>query len=217
MDDASLLSSLMILSLNERIDLERKLLFETLESGDVKFFCDKCDKIEKEYNIQVILNARDSRLGFEGRTLLHNASRYSHSTLGAVQYLIQKGSNVDATDSSVSLITPLMDAILANSVNAAICLVQAGANLFAQDMSGENALHYCARNGSTIMINKILQAAELSPMSIQELASQTNVKLKFPEDITKSQLCREVLQDYRTSGHHIIKPKKRTQDKRRNE
>jgi phage terminase small subunit len=31
----------MILSLNERIELEQKILFETLESGDVKFFCDK--------------------------------------------------------------------------------------------------------------------------------------------------------------------------------
>ena len=214
MDDASLLSSLMILSLNERIDLERKLLFETLESGDVKFFCDKCDKIEKEYNIQVILNARDSRLGFEGRTLLHNASRYSHSTLGAGQYLIQKGSNVDATDSSVSVITPLMDAILANSVQSAISLVQAGANLYAQDMSGENALHYCARNGSTIMIHKILQAAELSPSGIQELLSQTNVKLKFPEDVAKNQLTREVLKDYRKTGMHIIEKKIKKNTKR---
>jgi ankyrin repeat protein len=74
-------------------------------------------------------------------------------------------------------------------------------------MSGENALHYCARNGSTIMIHKILQAAELSPSGIQELLSQTNVKLKFPEDVAKNQLTREVLKDYRKTGMHIIEKK----------
>lgn len=202
-----LLSSLMILTLTERIELEQRLLFETLESGDVNFFCDKCDKVEKEFGIQVILNARDNRLGFEGRTLLHNATRYSHSTLGAVQYLLQKGYNVDVTDSSVSLVTPLMDAILANSISAALLLVQAGASLYTQDYSGENALHYCARNGSTVMIHKILQAAELTPNAISQLCSQTNVKLKFPEDVAKYTLTKEVLIDYRETGQHIIKHK----------
>ena len=205
----TLLSNLMILSLGERIELEQRLLFETLESGDVKFFCEKCEKVEKEFGLQVILNARDNRLGFEGRTLLHNASRYSQSTLGVVQYLLHKGYSVDVTDSSVSLITPLMDAILANSVQSAVSLVQAGANIYAQDMSGENALHYCARIGSSIMIHKILQAAELSPSGIQELLSQTNVKLKFPEDVAKNQLTREVLKDYRETGMHIVEKKHR--------
>ena len=207
MDSQILLSNLMILSLSERIELEQEILFQTLESGDVKFFCDQGDKCEKEFNVNVIINARDKRLGFEGRTLLHNAARYSQSTHGAVEYLLHKGCNIDATDSSVSLITPLMDAVLANSINAAVVLVQAGANLFARDMSGENVLHYCARNGSTIMIQKILQAAELPSRLIQELASQTNVKLKFPEDISSNLLCKEVLTDYRENGFHHIKHK----------
>ena len=207
MDSQILLSNLMILSLSERIELEQEILFQTLESGDVKFFCDQGDKCEKEFNVNVIINARDKRLGFEGRTLLHNAARYSQSAIGAVEYLLQKGCNVDATDSSVSLITPLMDAVLANSVNAVVALVQAGANLFARDMSGENILHYCARTGSTIMIHKILHASELPPSSIQELASQTNVKLKFPEDVSSNRLCKEVLINYREKGHHQKKHK----------
>lgn len=207
MDSQTLLSNLMILSLNERIELEQRILFETLESGDVKFFCDECEKVEKEFNVNTIINARDKRFGFEGRTLLHNAARYSQTTFGAVEYLLQKGCNVDAIDSSVSLVTPLMDAVLANSVKTAVALVQAGANLFARDMSGENILHYCARNGSTIMIHKILQASELPHSSIQELASQPNIKLKFPEDISSNILCREVLIDYREKGLHHIKHK----------
>jgi hypothetical protein len=57
------------------------------------------------------------------------------------------------------------------------------------------------------MIQKILQAAELPSQLIQELASQTNVKLKFPEDISSNLLCKEVLTDYRENGFHHIKHK----------
>lgn len=74
-------------------------------------------------------------------------------------------------------------------------------------MSGENVFHYAARKGYALIVEKIVTASGLTCSEIQELASTTNVKLKFPEDLAKNQLCREMLISMRVNGKFIRKTK----------
>jgi hypothetical protein len=74
-------------------------------------------------------------------------------------------------------------------------------------MSGENIFHYAARKGFALIIDKIVTASGLPCSEIQELASTTNVKLKFPEDLAKNALCRDMLVSMRLNGKFVRKAK----------
>jgi ankyrin repeat protein len=110
-------------------------------------------------------------------------------------------------DTSVSLVTPLMEAISYNRIEAASFLVQSGASLAVQDIRNENALHYGARSSSR-MIRAILKASKLNSSQIQALASATNIKLQFPEDVSETSIAREVLIHLREKGTFPIRKKR---------
>ena len=173
-------------------------IFEALDlevpSGE--FFVKKCKEMPKEY----ILNLRDIRPGNYGRTLLHNAAR--NGKLSAVLFLIRMGCAVDLIDSRLGGVTPLMDAITFKNIDIAVVLVEAGASVSKVDTNGENALHYAARAGSTRTIRGLLKAANLRTDEIQELASATNIKLQFPEDLAQNSMVKDVLVNFREQGAH---------------
>jgi hypothetical protein len=95
---------------NEVINAQRRDLFTILENDDKKsaVFIQTC----QVYGTSVVISARDSRVGYEGRTLLHCAA--SLGLLAAVSYLLQIGHVVDCYDSSTTMRTPLFEAITAN-------------------------------------------------------------------------------------------------------
>ena len=186
-----------------RRDIDNALqaqFFLCLESTDDSCveFIGMCDDIE---NKNLVRQARDRRIGYEGRTLLHNAARLGK--LNAVRYLLSIQHPVDPVDSSVSLLTPIMDAVAFHFSEIAITLATAGANLAHQDIQGENVLHYTARSGSARLIVDIIRASGLSTAAIQATVSACNVKLKFPEDVAMNSHCREVLKEYRESGTKV--------------
>ena len=73
----------------------------------------------------------------EGETPLHIAA--SKGSCGFVQYLINRGAQVNAKDGSSS--TPLHEAVIAGSTDCAQMLIKAGADVNAQNASGNTALH----------------------------------------------------------------------------
>lgn len=103
------------------IDMED--LFLVLEMGRVQQFIHLCEKLPQE----IVLNARDKRHDTRGKCLLHLASRNGHIDIAT--YLIKCGHDVNAVDSSSTLVTPLMEAI--TNCNIEICqnLIEAGARL----------------------------------------------------------------------------------------
>jgi ankyrin repeat protein len=196
----------MFISLAERTNQQSNDLFEALDLGESShnFFKEKC----KEFPNELLVTLRDIRVGQEGRTLLHNAARIGH--LSAALHLIRAGHSIDVFDSNLSRVTPLMDAIMSKHIELAIILVESGASLFTQDINLENSLHYGARSGSSRMIKWMIKAANLTKEQIQECASASNIKLKFPEDLADSPLSREVLTNLRQFGFHapLFKRKK---------
>jgi ankyrin repeat protein len=196
---------MMFIPLADKNDKDAKDLFEALDLGEDgrEYFKDKCNSFET--NSLVVL--RDKRSGSEGRTLLHNAAR--NGVLSAALHLLRAGHPVDVTDSGLTRITPLMDAIAYRNMEIAIILVEAGANLNMVDINGENALHYAARSGSSRMVKWIIKASNLSKQAIQECASATNIKLKFPEDLATNAVVREVLTNFRQYGQHVSSIKRR--------
>ena len=93
-----------------------------------------------------------------------------------------------------------MEAIENNHGNIAVSLVEAGASLSFQDINNENALHYAARNGSSKLIKDIMNASNLSKEGIISLMSTSDIKRRFPEDLSKNKLAREALINYRQKG-----------------
>ena len=133
----------MFISQSQKLDERALDIFEALDldNGETcEYFKQKCNEVPTD----VLIKLRDKRIGNEGRTLLHNAAR--SGSLSAVLHLIRLGHAIEPTDSSLSKITPLMDAITAQNVEIAIVLVESGANIFQQDVNGENSLHYAARS-----------------------------------------------------------------------
>ena len=196
----------MFISLASKNDKDSKELFDILDLGEDarEYFKEKCNSFQPSY----LVSLRDKRPGNEGRTLLHNAAR--NGFLSAALHLMRAGHQVELTDSNLTKITPLMDAIAYKNIEIAIILVEAGADLRTADINGENALHYAARSGSSRMVKWLIKASNLSREIIQECASATNIKLKFPEDLSTNAVVREVLVNYRQYGQHIssIKRKK---------
>ncbi len=195
-----LLFNIMFVSLADKIDQTAVEIFEALDldSGDSsEYLKEKCNDIPKE----TLIRLRDKRFGNEGRTLLHNAARCG--SLSTVLFLIRLGHEIEPIDSSLSKITPLMDAISNQFIEIAIVLVEYGAQLTTQDINGENALHYVARTGCSRLVKWLIKAANLSKAQIQEVASTSNIKLKFPEDLASNSLTREVLVSLRETGMYV--------------
>lgn len=175
----------------------QKELFIVLGSDDKRQeeFIKKC----QESDTGIIVSARDNRSGYEGRTLLHSAAKLG--CVAAVKYLISIGHEIDPIDSSVSMVTPLQEAVLSNQLKIACILIEAGANIFHLDIRNENSLHYAARVGSRMVIG-LFKTSKVSKVQIQELLTTANVKNRFPEDLAHSELTREVLHNFRTFGKH---------------
>lgn len=189
----------MFISQSQKLDERALDIFEALDldNGETcEYFKQKCNEVPTD----VLIKLRDKRIGNEGRTLLHNAAR--SGSLSAVLHLIRLGHAIEPTDSSLSKITPLMDAITAQNVEIAIVLVESGANIFQQDVNGENSLHYAARSGNCRMIKWIIKAANLSKEQIQDLNSTTNIRLKFPEDLACNSMAKDILVNFRQQGQH---------------
>ena len=92
-----------------------------------------------------------------------------------------------------------MEAIENHHIDIATLLVTSGATLNKQDIRDENVLHYSARS-SCRMIRSIVKAACLNNSQLQGLASVTNIKLLFPEDLTKHPLTHDMLVHVREKG-----------------
>jgi ankyrin repeat protein len=189
----------MFVSQAQKLDERALDIFEALDldSGDsCEYFKQKCSLVSTD----VLITLRDKRVGNEGRTLLHNAAR--RGSLSATLHLLRLGHAVEPTDSSLSRITPLMDAVANEHVEIAIVLVESGASIFLQDVNGENALHYAARAGSSRMVKWLLKASGITKEQIQELTATTNIRLKFPEDLAVNSMTKDVLVNFRKNGSH---------------
>lgn len=185
-------------SVAETVAKKSNEIFEALDMGEaaVDYFKEKCEELPRK----TLLQLRDKRVGNEGKSLLHIAAR--GGVLPAVLYLVNIGHPIDVFDSSLTRKTALMDAIEAKNTEIAIVLVESGAELSKVDINNENAYHYAARSNSSRIIKWMTKAANLQPLEIQQCTGATSIKLKFPEDLTESYLCQEILTNYRTKGKH---------------
>jgi ankyrin repeat protein len=172
-------------------------LFLSLERTDpsCKNFLSACEQLENDQ----IIEARDMRSEFAGLTLLHETARLGYQV--AVQHLISIGHNINPIDSSVSRMTPLLEAIASGQLEIVGLLIRCGASLSMQDVREENAFHYAARSGAR-MVKCLVKNSTLSKEVIQHLVSVTNIKLKFPEDVAANALTKEILIDLRVKGFH---------------
>lgn len=199
-------------------------LFELIDAGDFVQLLAIMESLvnDQASNKDILLLARDGRPGYEGRTLLHALCRTTtatqtwstNSVLKPIRYIIRLGQNINMYDSSGSLVTPLMEAIASFKGNPDIVtlLITSRANLDCRDINGDTAFHYAARVGSANLIKAMIEVADISADKIMELASTTNYKRKkMPEDLCKTSLCKEILQDLRTKGFH--KPPQRRRKK----
>lgn len=106
---------------------------------------------------------------------------------------------VDVFDTSVCMMTPLMDAIEEGQIEAAALLVQSGASLSVQDVRGENSMHFAARQTGR-MIRALIQASKYNTAQIKSICSVPNIKLQFPEDVAASIIAHDVLVSLRENG-----------------
>ena len=121
----------------------RATLFYHLDQSNAVSFKKLAAQIIQSYGTDVLLQTHDERNGFEGKTLLHQASRLGSNEI--VRHLISLGHAVDVIDSSSSKTTPLMDAIAQDFIETCVILVECGARLELQDINNENVFHYAAR------------------------------------------------------------------------
>ena len=182
-------------------DNDRSKLFELLSNHDEKNFAIEFDKL----SVEDVSALRDNRSGSECKTLLHHACKLGN--LKVVRYLVRKGHKVDVFDTSGRLKTPLMQAIESNHIDVAAFLVEASASLAIQDIRLENALHWAARSSGR-MVKAVVKASTLSPAELQSLASTTNIKLLFPEDVATFALTQENLCCLREKGHFLMKKRR---------
>eukprot|EP01038_Epipyxis_sp_PR26KG_P005657 gene5657-7813_t len=196
-----------MLALHQALDLRNNDIFEALDNifDSPDIFKARCAEISNKKDLCVL---RDKRPGREGRTLLHNAVRIG--SLPVVLSLLRLGHDIEPIDSSLSKITPLMDAITSKNIEIAIVLVEAGAKLSTVDVNGENAMHYCARIGNTRLLLWLVKAANLQPTEIQLCASVATIKRKFPEDLAINPSISIILVSFRNFGAYNTVSKKKT-------
>lgn len=116
--------------------------------------------------------------------------------------------SVDVFDTSVCMMTPLMDAIEEGHIDAAALLVQSGASLSIQDVRGENSMHYAARQTGR-MIRALISASTYNPAQVQSVCAVPNMKLQFPEDVASSSITQGLLVTLRERG--VLPPQLRQQ------
>lgn len=200
---------------NEVVQVQMRDLFDTLDvsQGDItNFFISKFNQyLSNEHTPKLTINARDSRPGREGDSLLHCAARSGN--LKIVRFLIEHGCDVNAINSPLLLVTPLMISIRMHNYSVAFDLIAAGAKVDTRDFSGDSIFHYFARAGSTKALKTA--ASQLSSQMIQDLASQPNhngKKRKLPEDVATG-LMKLIMQSYRELG--VYDPPERERDRMR--
>jgi len=187
-------------------------LFAALDA-DVSFFIKQCGEyIEAEHKAgglgRPLSQLRDRRLGRESDTLLHSAAK--SGSVAATAFLLQHGCEVNATSSSLTLLTPLHCAIALQHVRLACDLVAAGARCDIVDINGDCVFHYLARTNSVVFLKRLVAQAGLPEGTVQQLASWRNSKRgKLPEDIATSELMRKVLASFRESGSYASPPRRR--------
>lgn len=162
-----------------------------------KSFLEQCNNLDRG----IILSTRDRRMEYHNLTLLHMAARMGLTK--AIEHLLSLGQEIDVIDTSMSLRTPLFDAIAANQEDAVYMLIKFGAQLGHQDINGENAFHYAAKVGAR-MLKVLYSNCDLSKADIQRLLSVTNIKLQFPEDRAVNSVTKEVLVELRQSGCRVV-------------
>lgn len=171
------------------------------EHHDISLFVEQLDKF-KDCDLASI---RDTSVGFEGKTLLHHACKMGNMRM--VRHLLAKGHKVEVYDTSLSLKTPLMQAIESGFINISALLVQSGASLETVDIRNENALHWAARSSCRIL-KSIVQASGLGYAQLQSLASATNIKLLFAEDVALNPIIKEALVSLREKGYFPVRARK---------
>ena len=182
------------------ISKKQLVLFEVLDSGDMNYFMSLCKLVTDN----VIINARDKRPMSEGRTLLHNISLCNHTnSLFTMKYLIDTGVDINAIDCSVSLRTPLMDAVATVNIEKSLYLIEVGADITRRDASGDNAFHYAAKTGIAMLIRKVIEVSickHTSMQQIQNILDTPNVKKRLPEDMAANKPCKDLLTFIRLNG-----------------
>lgn len=163
-----------------------------------KSFLDQCNNLDRE----IILSTRDRRMEFHNLTLLHIAARMGLTK--AIEHLLSVGQEIDIIDTSVSLRTPLLEAIAARQEEAVFMLIKFGAQLSHQDINGENSFHYAAKVGSR-MLRVLYSNCDINRANIQKLLSVTNIKLQFPEDRAINSITKDILIELRQYGCRIQK------------
>ena len=174
---------------------QNKKNIELQEVNATLHFNDKIDQMDRD----VVISARDRRDGAEGLTLLHEAARLGR--VDTIQSLLNLGHVVDCIDSSITRVTPLMEAITYNHVDVVALLVKSGAEIAHQNVRGENSFHYAAKIGSR-MIMTLVNNSYLPREAVKEVASTRDVKLRFPEDMAINGLAYVVLTNLRQQGFH---------------
>jgi hypothetical protein len=177
---------------------QQQSLFTLLRPSDrvSAAFIEACDKVPKD----VVITARDTRPGYEGNTLLHEAARLG--CLAAVNLLIQMGHEIDCIDTCVHKVTPFMEAVRANNLEVADALQMAGANVLASDVRGENVFHYAARTGVRICKLLVLNQ-ELKMNDLRTALSARSVKRALPEDLAANPYIANMLRSFRETGDFV--------------
>lgn len=90
-------------------------------------------------------------------TLLRMATRAARNDEAVINALLAKGANINAKDKQGC--TPLFQAILVGSDDAAMVLLAKGADASVTDTSlNRNALHYAAEKGHLMLVRRLLKA-----------------------------------------------------------
>jgi hypothetical protein len=177
---------------------QQQSLFTLLRPSDrvSAAFIEACDKVPRD----VVITARDTRPGYEGKTLLHEAARLG--CLAAVNLLIQIGHEIDCIDTCVHKVTPFMEAVRANHLEVADALQMAGASVHTIDLRGENVFHYAARTGVRICKLLVLNQ-ELKMNDLRTALSARSVKRALPEDLAANPYIANMLRSFRETGDFV--------------
>ena len=139
------------------------------KTDDVTLFTKKFDAYTQKMGVNMA-EVRDKRSGRHGDTLLHSAARVG--IMPIVAFLIEQGADVNAIDSSHTLLTPILKALSHGHFEVAYLLAHNGANLKCRDAHGRNIFHYIAERNSAFAARHMVKQGGLSETEVKELANQ---------------------------------------------